>query len=308
MRHPHPALTTPPSGAKRNMAERTVHPPVKVGDKFGRLEVIAPAERKATPSGALKPRWLCRCECGTEKEISGEALLKGATRSCRCLQREGVAERATTHGMSRSLTYHSWRCMLARCHNPKNHGYQRYGGRGIIVCGRWRFGENGKSPFSCFVEDMGERPTKAHTIDRKDSATGQYDPSSCRWATHQQQQRNRRSNRRLVYNEMELTIIEWAEHTGLNGSAIAQRIDRMGWTVGQSLGLEPPPNTVMGRPPRRTITCNGVTDTIPGWSARTGVPQHRIRQRLKQKWPAERALGFVPKLRCRRGGSPEFHG
>lgn len=33
-------------------------------------------------------RWLCKCECGNEKVINGQALLSGGTKSCGCLQKE----------------------------------------------------------------------------------------------------------------------------------------------------------------------------------------------------------------------------
>ena len=48
--------------------------------------------------------------------------------------------------------------MLARCYNPMHPEYPNEGGRGIKVCERWRCGENGKSGFECFLEDMGPMP------------------------------------------------------------------------------------------------------------------------------------------------------
>jgi len=78
--------------------------------------------------------------------------------------------------------------MINRCHNPNNSAYARYGARGIYVCDRWRFGEDGKSGFECFLEDMGERPD-GHTLDRIDPY-GSYTPENCRWATHKVQRSN----------------------------------------------------------------------------------------------------------------------
>lgn len=84
--------------------------------------------------------------------------------------------------------YGAWAGMVNRCHNPNNSSYRRYGARGISVCGRWRYGEGGKSGFQCFLEDMGERPP-AHTLDRIDP-TGGYEPGNCRWATVEMQRQN----------------------------------------------------------------------------------------------------------------------
>ncbi len=82
------------------------------------------------------------------------------------------------------LTHNSWRSMRGRCLYPKEPGYARYGGRGITVCDRW-------AKFSAFLEDMGERPSVHHTIDRKDPNLG-YFKENCRWATRSEQRRNQR--------------------------------------------------------------------------------------------------------------------
>lgn len=132
----------------------------------------------------------------------------------------------TSHGLSGTRTYLSWQAAKERCHNPANPNFVNYGGRGIVVCERWRHS------FEAFLADMGPRP--AHTsLDRIDNGGG-YAPGNCRWATKREQNNNTSSNRVLAHGGQSQTIAQWAAQTGLHPRALAHRI-RRGWTVERAL-------------------------------------------------------------------------
>lgn len=185
-----------------------------IGQQFGRLTVLS--------LGRYEHRrryWVCRCSCGTEKEVSAPALLHAGVQSCGCLQRE-VAQGNATHGMSKTPTYKSWMMMRIRCTNPSYDAYSYYGGRGIKVCDRWL------DSFENFLEDMGVRPS-GMTLDRIDS-DGNYEPSNCRWATRKEQVENRLNNVILDVNGAETKLLDLAKELGVSRKKLYGTLYRNG--------------------------------------------------------------------------------
>lgn len=178
--------------------------------------------------------WECRCDCGNTLSVQGRNLRNTHTRSCGCLQREGSSRANTKHGRSGDSIYKIWKGINDRCLNPMRKEFPHYGGRGITVCDRWH--RDTPRAFENFLEDMGERPSKRHTVDRTDN-DGPYSPENCRWATRRDQGNNRRTNVPFTHEGLTQTVTEWARELGINSSTVFNRIHR-GVPVGVALGLE----------------------------------------------------------------------
>lgn len=188
----------------------------QTGKRFGMLVVVERAPRIQEKKSIV--RWVCQCDCG-KTAIVWASNLKCA-KSCGCAQYANPPR--LTHGCCYTPTFSVWQNMRCRCENINNDRYAAYGGRGIRICERWR------NSFSNFLEDMGEKPSPKHSIDRIDN-DGDYEPENCRWATAKEQARNRRSSRMVTIDGVTKCAAEWCEIYGMALVRFHSRIHR-GWS------------------------------------------------------------------------------
>jgi hypothetical protein len=203
----------------------------RTGERFGILTAVEPTHKELS-SGRMMPAWRLRCDCGNEVVAMTVNLTKGKHQSCGCARRELSMKSRGFKGHTSWPEYRVYRQMLDRCYLESAENYVFYGGRGISVCDRWRFGEDGKRGFECFIADMGRRPDGL-TLDRV-GTNGNYEPGNCRWATWEAQRLNMRSNRYLTVGDETKTIGEWAAAAGVSNNVISDRLAR-GWPVEKAI-------------------------------------------------------------------------
>jgi len=152
----------------------------------------------------------------------------------------------TTHGHARTKAntseYSSWRNMISRCTAPNHPSFKDYGGRGISVCERWL----GRHGFQNFLEDMGCKPSPAHSIDRREN-NGNYEPENCRWATRAEQDNNKRDNVVVVAFGKRMTVTEWSRETKIPLRTLTGRLKSKTFTVEEAL-MEPVGQRLRRRP------------------------------------------------------------
>jgi hypothetical protein len=185
---------------------------------------------------------------------------------------------ALRHGMFGTITHNSWRAMIDRCTSPTTHGYKNYGGRGISVCPQWL----GPSGFEYFLQHVGERPSRRHSIDRID-CNGNYEPGNVRWATPEEQAANLRRNVLVTAFSKTQTVTQWALSIGMEEDTLRGRIDA-GWE----------PERALTQP----VAPRG--QEVVEAAKRLGISKYSIYDRIRKGWPIERAL-TTPRTRNAEG-------
>lgn len=193
-----------------------------VGDRFAHLTVSGSIFR----DGRVR-KVECQCDCGEKVIAFVYHLFSSKRTSCGCKKIERAIAQGHLNrrhggvtGGKRSPTYISWSSMKLRCENPNATGYSRYGGRGIKICPQWS-DENG---FAQFLADMGERP-EGTSLERSKN-DGNYEPGNCRWATREDQRRNRETSVLITFQGKTLSAAEWAREIGTHRNNVLRRLKR----------------------------------------------------------------------------------
>lgn len=217
---------------------------------------------------------LFKCpKCGNEFKAIIHRVNSGDIKSCGC--GKGFQP---THGLTNTEIYNIWHGIKNRCLNPKSKDYHKYGQRGINICDEW------KNDVTKFMQDMGPRPGPEYSVHRIDNE-GNYEPGNCKWATTQEQARERRTNRKITYQGQTKTIIEWCEITGIKHSTLCARLDK---------GLSP--EIALTTPVvqcEKLFTYNGKTQNIDNWAKELNIGRNRLYRRIQKGMTIEEAINSV---------------
>ena len=164
-----------------------------IGTRVNKLLIID------TELADKKRYFICKCDCGTIKKYLRQDIYRFKVKSCGCIRKNHISITILF-----KKEYNTYNNMKKRCYDEKNAYYKYYGLKGIKICERWLSG------FSNFLEDMGRKPTKNHSIDRID-VNGDYCPENCRWATDKEQARNKTNTAYYEYNGEKMLIVDFCK-------------------------------------------------------------------------------------------------
>lgn len=122
--------------------------------------------------------------------------------------------------------WYTWVGMYSRCYYKSDYSYKHYGGRGIIVCERW------KNSFKSFSQDMRKGYKKGLSIDRI-NVNGNYEPSNCRWATMKEQRANCRTSLYVTYKGETKIAAAWAADLGMTNAGFLYRLKK--WDINKAM-------------------------------------------------------------------------
>lgn len=177
------------------------------------------------------------------------------------------------HGWHKTRTYRLWSSIKRRCGKSGTMPSRYYRDKGVTMAERWE-------SFEDFLADVGEIP-EGMTLDRVDSGRG-YEPGNVRWATPQEQSRNKSNNRSITIAGTTKLLCEWSEESGLPVNTIRNRIEA-GWPEGEVLLPANAKRHVL-------LTVGDRTMPLTAWAEEAGVRVELVSKRLKRGWSPERAV------------------
>ena len=188
-----------------------------LGKRFGMLTVINEA-----PKQGRWNCWFCKCDCGKEKIVKTDNLVRGFTKSCGCstIKLQLKSRKVDMH--SRDRLYRIYYKIKRRCNRPN---VKYYSSKGVKLCEEWN---NDYYSFYNWAMNNGYKDNLS--IDRIDT-NGNYCPENCRWVDMKVQNNNRRNNIKVEYKGKTYSIIELSELLGIKYRTLVARLKDYNYKV-----------------------------------------------------------------------------
>jgi len=196
---------------------------IKEWDRFDKL-VILYEETPKVITWIKRRRFVCKCDCWNITVKSLTALRTKSYKSCWCWRFK--------HWMFWTRFYDIWGHIVYRCNNSNSKWYKNYWWR-WIKCLWNSFEEFRDDMYESYLEHSKKYWENNTTIERID-VNWNYCKENCKWATKQEQSRNKRETVR--YNN--IPIIDLCEQLWLNYNTVKTRINKLWWTIWKALWLE----------------------------------------------------------------------
>lgn len=199
-----------------------------------RLSVIDFDNPVILPNGDLYKKIICKCVCGATVSVSMHHFVHGKTKSCGCYREANARGKFQKYNPIVPGIYSSYKAMISRCYDKSSKSYSNYGGRGVIVCDEW------KMDYQSFLDwALANGWKEGYEIDKDSKGDGMlYSPESCCWVTKMENNRNRRDNKKYIYNGELLTLSEISRKSNIPYTTLAGKIKRMGLSVNEQLLLK----------------------------------------------------------------------
>lgn len=174
------------------------------------------------------------CSCGCIKVTLMGKVKTGATLSCGCYRKtlgEKMVANSITHGLSNHPLYLVYHNIIRRCYDTTVINYERYGGKGVMVCQEWR--SSYKSFYDWAIEN-GWR--KGLHIDKDIKGNGLlYSPETCCIVTPKENMNKHSKNIILDYNGQKYTVSQLAEMYKMNHKVLYDRVKKQNMSVDDAL-------------------------------------------------------------------------
>lgn len=264
------------------------------GKRFGRLVAISNTSKDKF--GGWK--WLCKCDCGKEKEIRGVSLISGNTRSCGCFAKEIAKER-----VKERKSYKKIEDLTGR----------KFGRLTVIKMDNHIKGERVKWICQCEcgnIKIVSQSRLKRGEVthcgcDNPFSYRKQYPRLYSIWSDMKDRCNNPNNSRYDDYggrgiaickewNENFQTFAEWALENGYEEELTIDRIDVNGNYEPSNCRWVTRFKQMSNMRKNVNITYKGETDILASWCRRLNLKYSTVSYRLKNGWSVEEAFEIPP--------------